>query len=183
MKICVDYCPFYGFRWFYHAPVCWLCDDQSRKSLGRYSLSMISFDYNWNNLPIVALDWMISIYWYDYNESMMVTIIILVISVNCVTLSEWSLWQSLWMLLCMFHFDYNRNSLVFDMNFMHSCNQSIMMVFDYNKSILITSRFTCNCICYETLLLWFDLILWQLKNRAFLPCFYCILFDLVWFEW
>ena len=132
VKICVDYCPVYGFCWFYHAPVCWLCDDQSRKSLGRYSLSMISFYYNWNNLPIVALDWMISIYWYNYNESMMVTIIILVISVNCVTLSERSLWKSLWMMLCMFRFDYNRNSLVFDMNFMHSSNQSIMIGFDYN---------------------------------------------------
>ena len=79
-----------------------------------FNYNYIEFDYNWNNLPIVALDRMISIYWYDYNESMMVTIIILAISVNCVTLSERSLWQSLWMLLWMFRFDYNHNSLVFD---------------------------------------------------------------------
>lgn len=32
-----DYLPslYYEFCWFYHAPVCWLCKDQSRNSLGQ----------------------------------------------------------------------------------------------------------------------------------------------------
>jgi hypothetical protein len=111
---------------------------------------------------------------------MMVMIIILVISVNCVTLSERILWQSLWMLLCMFRFDYNHNSLVFDMNFMHNCNQSIMIVFDYNYiDFGLHHDLLVIAFGYETVWLLFDPILWQLKSRAFLSCFDYILFDLI----
>jgi hypothetical protein len=72
------------------------------------------------------------------------------------------------------------------MNFMHNYNLSIMIVFDYNYIILITSyliRYDLLVIAfgYETMWLLFDPILWQLKTEHSYPvsiASFSILFDL-----
>ena len=117
VKICVDYCPVHGFCWFYHTPVCWLCGDQTWKSLGRYSWSMISFDYNWNNLHIVHLT--------EWYQSFVMTITSQWWLWPLFRSYLWTVWHSankvygrvLWISLCMFHLDNNRDSfsiLAFD---------------------------------------------------------------------
>ena len=64
---------------------------------------------------------------YDYHlcQFVMVVIVIVILFADCVTLYDRNLWQSLLMLLCMFHVDCNRNSLSLlafgknNMNLMH----------------------------------------------------------------
>ena len=97
IKICVDYCPVHEFCRFYCASVHWLCGDQTWIFLSRYSWSMISSDWYGIYLHIVILTrW--------YQSAVMIIIgqwslqpLFLFIPMNCLKLSE----RSLWIQLCM----------------------------------------------------------------------------------
>ena len=98
------------------------------------SIYDLIFFYIWLNRDSIWL-----LFSYDYNCCWWVWLLLLVMSVNCLMLSKWSLWQFWWMLLCTFCFDYNRmHSFTAITSQLWLCSIMIILI----MIVLITSWFT-----------------------------------------